>query len=43
MDLDSKEFVLCPLGEKVALDGLSRDFYIRLTAVGRQLIESLED
>mmetsp|Transcript_17893 Transcript_17893/g.51275 ORF Transcript_17893/g.51275 Transcript_17893/m.51275 type:complete len:523 (-) Transcript_17893:2194-3762(-) len=43
MDLDSKEFVLCPLGEKVALDGLSRDFYIRLTAVGRQLIESLDE
>ena len=41
MDLDSKEFALCPLGEKVALDGLSRDFYIRLTAVGRQLVESM--
>jgi len=41
MDLDSKEFALCPLGEKVVLDGLSRDFYIRLTAVGRQLIQSM--
>jgi len=43
MDLESKEFALCPLGEKMALDGLSRDFYIRLTAVGRQLVGGLED
>ena len=36
------DFIPVPLGEKIPLDGLSKEFYVRLTAVGRQVVEKLD-